>query len=254
MPSDGQPDERDLSRGTSAETGSVDASPTGTELEPKAQAKIVPAEMASANTQSAGRESSDSPEVKPGTPAEAIVAVEGRLFWSLLGRGLIIAMITHFVYRFTLQLRRYPDNSYSDVPLLPLPGMRWLRFRVEIEDDFATFWIPTPRIMEKFARRHLGTRQKLSKDQAFLLMRFLIILSEGVAAALTILFVSPYYIIWAGLRALSATFRLEIFNAGGYRAGSGLRAVLCRGHEVSRWWRADRGRAGPPRAGAVNGG
>jgi hypothetical protein len=28
--------------------------------------------------------------------------------------------------------------------------------------------------------------------------------------------------------------RLKIFNAGGYRAGDGGCAVLCRGHEVSR--------------------
>src|SRR6266702_8722270 len=37
-------------------------------------------------------------------------------------------------------------------------------------------------------------------------------------------------------------------------AGEGRRAVLCRGHEISRWWRADRGGAGPPGAGAVSGG
>jgi serine/threonine-protein kinase PknK len=34
---------------------------------------------------------------------------------------------------------------------------------------------------------------------------------------------------------------LKIFNAGGYGAGHGGCAVLCRGDEVSRWWRADRG-------------
>jgi hypothetical protein len=34
---------------------------------------------------------------------------------------------------------------------------------------------------------------------------------------------------------------LKIFNAGGYGAGDGCRRVLCRGHEISRWWWADRG-------------
>src|SRR6266704_3609397 len=37
-------------------------------------------------------------------------------------------------------------------------------------------------------------------------------------------------------------------------AGQGGCVGLCRGHEVSRWWRADRGGAGPPGAGAVSGG
>src|SRR5438093_9820572 len=37
---------------------------------------------------------------------------------------------------------------------------------------------------------------------------------------------------------------LEIFNAGSYRAGGDRSVVLCRGHEVSRWRWADRGRAG----------
>jgi uncharacterized SAM-binding protein YcdF (DUF218 family) len=45
---------------------------------------------------------------------------------------------------------------------------------------------------------------------------------------------------------------LKIFDTGGYRAGDGRRAVLCRGDEVSRWRWADGGRAGPPRAGAVS--
>jgi hypothetical protein len=46
---------------------------------------------------------------------------------------------------------------------------------------------------------------------------------------------------------------LKILNSGGYRLGHDRQAVLLRGHEVSRWWRADRGCAGPPVAGAVGG-
>jgi undecaprenyl-diphosphatase len=38
-----------------------------------------------------------------------------------------------------------------------------------------------------------------------------------------------------------AALWLKIFNAGGYGAGDGCRRVLCRGHEISRWWWADRG-------------
>src|SRR6266568_8022245 len=40
---------------------------------------------------------------------------------------------------------------------------------------------------------------------------------------------------------LVAAGELKIFNAGGYRAGESRRAVLCQGHEVCRWWWADRG-------------
>jgi len=211
VPLDEPPAERDASRGTSAQTGPVDALSTGTVPVPRAQAKIVPAETALPDTQSAGRRSSEGPQVKPSAPAGKIAAVEGRLFWSLVGRGLIVAMITHFAYQLAQQLSRYSDKSYSDIPLLPLPGMQWLRYRVEIEDGFVTFSMPCLRILDKITRRQLRVRRKLDEDEAILL-RGLVILSEVVAVGLTILFVSPYYVTWAGFRALSATFRLALVS------------------------------------------
>jgi hypothetical protein len=128
-----------------------------------------------------------------------------------MGRGLIAATIMHFEYRLALQLSRYSDKSYSDVPVLPLPGIRWLRYRVEIEDGFVTFSMPCLRILDRITRRQLRVRRKLDEDVAILL-RVLIMLSTLVAVGLTILCLLPYYLTCAGFRALSATFRLAIVS------------------------------------------
>jgi len=96
VPLDEQSAEMDASRGTSAQKDLVDTQSTGAVPVPKGQAKIVPAETALPDTQSVGCQSSEGPQVKPDTAVGKIAAVEGRLFWSLLGRGLIVAVITHF--------------------------------------------------------------------------------------------------------------------------------------------------------------
>jgi hypothetical protein len=141
--------------------------------------------------------------------AEAIAAVEGRLFWSLLGRGLIVSLIPHYKYRLIQQLIRGSSMSYSDVYLLPVWGLRWLRFRVEIEGRFAFISLPSSHILQRIIGPQFRLRLKFNKKWAFL-PRALAIISEMLAAGLTIIFVSPYYIAWAGLRALFATFRLAL--------------------------------------------
>ncbi len=66
------------------------------------------------------------------------------------------------------QLSRYSDKSYSEVPFLPLPGMRWLRYRCEIEDGFITISVPCLRVLDKITRRKLKVRRKLDEDAAIL--------------------------------------------------------------------------------------
>jgi hypothetical protein len=212
VPLDEQPAEMDASRETSVQTGPVDTQSTGAVPVPKGQAKIVPTETALPDTQSVGRQSSDGPQVKPNAPGGKFAAVEGRLFRSLLRRGLIVAMFMHFVYELVQQLSRYSDESYSEVPFLPLPGMRWLRYRCEIEDGFVTISVPSLRILDKITRRKLRVRRKLDEDAAAILPRVLVVFSVGIAVGLTILCALPFYVIWAGFRALSATFRLALVS------------------------------------------
>ncbi len=47
-------------------------------------------------------------------------------------------------------------------------------------------------------------------------------------------------VLWTGLL-VGLGYALKIFNVRGYRTGDGRCAMLCRGHEVSRWRWADRG-------------
>ena len=155
------------------------------------------------------RKPGESPEIRPGARAEAIAAVEGRLFRSLLGRGLIVSLIPHYKYQLIRQLSRDSDKNYSDIYLLPVWGLRWLCCRVEIEGDYAHLSMPSLRSLQRIIGWQPRVRLKFNKKRAFLL-RVLAILSEALAAGLTIIVVSPCYIVWAGLRALSATFRLAL--------------------------------------------
>jgi hypothetical protein len=209
VPSGSQPTESDPSQGTSAGEGPVDMRPAGSVLAPEAPAETVPAEAEPEDTQPADGQTQESSETRPRTPAEAIAAVERRLFRSLLGRGLIVSLIPHYRYRLMRQLSRDSNKSYSDIYLLPVPGLRWLCWRVEAQGDFALVSMPSLRILERIIRRQLRVRLKFDEGRA-LLLRAMVILSRVLAAGLTIIFVTPYYIVWAGLRALSATFRLAL--------------------------------------------
>jgi hypothetical protein len=209
VPSGSQPVESDPSQGTSANIGPVDMHPAGTALAPRTSAEIAPTGAKPEEIQAADGKPPESPQNGPRTPAEVIAAIEGHLFRSLLGRGLIVSLIPHYRYRLMRQLSRDSDKSYSDIHLLPVPGLRWLCWRVEAQGDFAIVSMPSLRILEKIIRRQLRVRLKFDEGRA-LLLRALVILSKVLAAGLTIIFVSPYYIVWAGLRALSATFRLAL--------------------------------------------
>jgi hypothetical protein len=118
-------------------------------------------------------------------------------------------LIPHYKYQLIRQLSRDSSKSYSDIYLLPVRGLRWLCCRVEIEGNFAILSMPSLRSLQRIIGWQPRVRLKFNKNRAFLL-RVLAILSEALAAGLTIIFVSPWYVAWAGLRALSATFRLAL--------------------------------------------
>src|SRR5262249_31481723 len=99
MPSGRQPIESDPAEGTSAGVGSVDTRPAGTARSRKALVETLLTGADPENRQPVGRKPPESPEIRPDTRAEAIDAVEGLLFRSLLGRGLIVSLIPHHIYQ-----------------------------------------------------------------------------------------------------------------------------------------------------------
>jgi len=210
VPSGSQPVESDPAEETPAGVGPAETRPGGSVLARRGLAEILLAETDPEDSMSVGRKPPEGPEIRSDKRAEAIAAAERHLFRSLLGRGLIFSLVPHYIYRLIRQLSRDSDKSYSDIYLLAVPGLRWLYWRVEIEGSYAIVSMPSLRFLQRIIGRQLQVRLKFGEDRAAFRLRTLVVVSEVIAAGLTIFFVTPYYIAWAGLRALSATFRLAL--------------------------------------------